>query len=1064
MLVEVETCLHTVSPLKTNLTLIRIGLSVTSFFLLFVPTPLCAAKFTFGDQTLTVPDGFVVERVAQTQMVPRPIEMDFDDKGRLYVSDSSGTNDKPDKQLVDRPHRVVRLEDINGDGVYDKQTIFADRMMFPEGVMWHNGSLYVGAPPSIWKLTDTNNDGVADERVEWFQGKTLTGCANDLHGPYLGPDGWFYWCKGAFATQKHAIQGKPDWATRAAHIFRARPDGTGLEPVMTGGMDNPVEVAFTAGGERLFTTTFVYRPEANQRDGVVHAIYGGLYGKPNDVLSGHAATGDLMPVMSVFGAAAPCGLTRYRSEVFGKGYRDNFFVSLFNVHKITRHELKPDGSTFTSKTTDFMTSDGPDFHPTDVLEDADGSLVVLDTGGWYKLCCPTSQLAKPDILGAIYRVRRLNSPAIPDPRGLAIDWNAQSPSDLTRHLGSPRPFITDKAIHELARRGADSVSALKQSLSSQTNPSVRSLTLWALTQIENPEARKVVHTAILDENSLVASTAIHSVSIWRDRSAVPFLLKVLVDGKPETQRVAAEALGRIGDKSVVPHLLALANSPHDRPLEHSIIFALIELNDPVATRQGMVPPTSPTKIQAALIAVDQMASGNIQPKEVLPFLDDTSKVLNSSPVTKKTARWIANHHPDWGSALSGFLSQQIMAEKGDLKAQIELARFVAELAAAPEVQSLIANIAGDSTAPTTARKIVLESMVLTKFKEAPKTWITVITALINSRSPELLEPAIKAARWMAARKTDSADLKTALLNTGSKPEIAAKMRLGSLSSIHGGLQEISADLFQFLLSETEVSHPVMQKKMASEILAQARLNHEKLVTLATKIKEVGPLELGTLLAAFDQTTNDVVVLHLIDSLRHSKSITSLRADQLKPRFLKYSKAIQAKGDEVLALLEVNAAEQKSRLTSLVSLTKDGDVRRGQTIFNSTKAACSTCHAIGYLGGELGPDLTAIGTIRTELDLLESIVFPSASFVRSFEPIRVLTRQGEDHTGILTADNHESITLATGPETNVIVNRSDIVEMRPSSVSVMPQGLDQQLTQQELGDLLAFLKNTKWGAQ
>ncbi len=60
-------------------------------------------------------------------------------------------------------------------------------MMFPEGTMWHDGSLYVAAPPSIWKLTDTDGDGVADERAEWFQGKTLTGCANDLHGPYARP-------------------------------------------------------------------------------------------------------------------------------------------------------------------------------------------------------------------------------------------------------------------------------------------------------------------------------------------------------------------------------------------------------------------------------------------------------------------------------------------------------------------------------------------------------------------------------------------------------------------------------------------------------------------------------------------------------------------------------------------------------------------------------------------------------------------------------------------------------------------------------------------------------------
>ena len=91
--------------------------------------------------------------------------------------------------------------------------VLAQGLMFPEGVMWRDGSLYDAAPPSIWKLTDTDGDGVADQRVEWFQGKTLTGCANDLHGPYPGPDGWIYWCKGAFAPQTYELPGKGTFKT-----------------------------------------------------------------------------------------------------------------------------------------------------------------------------------------------------------------------------------------------------------------------------------------------------------------------------------------------------------------------------------------------------------------------------------------------------------------------------------------------------------------------------------------------------------------------------------------------------------------------------------------------------------------------------------------------------------------------------------------------------------------------------------------------------------------------------------------------------------------------------------
>ena len=113
-----------------------------------------------------------------------------------------------------------------------------------------------------------------------------------------------------------------------------------------------------------------------------------------------------MPALTHLGPAAPSGLTRYASRVFGDGYRDNFFAALFNLQKVTRHALEPSGATFTSRDSDFLVSNSRDFHPTDVLEDADGSLLVLDTGAWYKLCCPTSQLAAPEVLGAIYRVRR----------------------------------------------------------------------------------------------------------------------------------------------------------------------------------------------------------------------------------------------------------------------------------------------------------------------------------------------------------------------------------------------------------------------------------------------------------------------------------------------------------------------------------------------------------------------------------------------------------------------------------------------------------------------------------
>jgi putative heme-binding domain-containing protein len=138
----------------------------------------------------------------------------------------------------------------------------------------------------------------------------------------------------------------------------------------------------------------------------------------------------------------------------------------------------------------------------------------------------------------------------------------------------------------------------------------------------------------------------------------------------------------------------------------------------------------------------------------------------------------------------------------------------------------------------------------------------------------------------------------------------------------------------------------------------------------------------------------------------------------------------------------------------------GDVRRGQVVFNGTKAQCAACHKIGYKGGLTGPDLTRIGGIRTERDLLESIAFPSASFVRSYEAVRVVTLDGRTLSGILKSDAPDEIVLTVAADKEERIPRADVESMSPSAISVMPAGLDQQLTPQELADLVAFLKACK----
>ena len=1002
-----------------------------------------------GTHTFTLPEGFEIELVAGPPLVDRPITADFDEQGRLYVSDSSGSNDKVDIQLKERPHRILRLVDTDGDGKFDAKTVFADRMMFPEGTMWHDGSLYVAAPPSIWKLTDTNDDGVADERVEWFQGKTLTGCANDLHGPYAGPDGWIYWCKGAFAEQTYERPGKKPLVTKASHIFRCRPDGSGIEAVMTGGMDNPVDTVFTRSGDRIFTTTFLQQPAGGLRDGLIHAVYGGVYGKQHGVLDGHPRTGELMPVLAHLGAAAPCGLVRCESDQLGEGFQDNVFAALFNMHKVTRHVLTPEGATYKSETSDFVVSDNLDFHPTDVLEDADGSLLVVDTGGWYKLCCPTSQLWKPDMLGGIYRVKRKGAKPVDDPRGRTLDWAKMSPDDLGERLGDPRPAVRRRAIAELARLGPKAIRGIGVALLPfEENPHRHENALWAAARIEGEEFRKIARM-VVDGEEPYALVALHSISLWKDKAALPEVLDALKSDSPRLRRAAAEALGRIGDASDVPALLDAAATAGDRFEEHSITYALMEIAEAQATQKGLE-SNNPQTRRTALIALDQMEPGGLKPADVAGLLG------SPDPLLRETAAWIVDRHPDWGDALAGYLREKLASPLATEDDRLDLRRQLTRFSRAQSVQSLLIGTLGDAQAPLASRVLALEAMAGGGWKELPAECLTAVLAALSSGPAELRGPAVTVLRQVPVAKPSMAAVAEALLPVARREDVPAAVRADALAAVPGGLASVDDALFAFLKQHVGNDQEVLVRATAADALSRAKLTPAQLSSLTEVFAEIGPLEADRVLQAYKDVSDEGVGLKLMAALKESSAVTALRVDTLKASLAKATPAVQAAGQHVFAALNVDPQKQKEKLDGLLASMKPGDVRRGQLVFHSQKAACASCHAMGYLGGRVGPDLTRIAQIRNERDLLEAIVFPSASFVRSYEPTLVLTLEGKVHSGILTAE-HPELILLTGPRDEVRIRRDQVDEVRPGTVSVMPSGLDQQLSAQDLADLIAFLK-------
>ena len=743
-------------------------------FCVFVALAICcvlretdgAETVSLAPHTFIIPEGYELKRVAAPPLVQRPIHMYFDVDGVLYVTDSSGNTDKAPDQLKDPQHRVLRLVDHDGDGVFDESTVFAEKLPFPEGILVQDGAVYVGAPPHIWKLRDSDGDHVADERTVWFDGGSIEKCGNDMHGPYLGTDGFFYWCKGAFAPQEHELSNGKTLKSSAAHIYRARPDGSQLEMVMTGGMNNPVGLAFSETGERFLSGTFFDLSKPGRRDGILHAVYGGTYGRKNPrVLTPHPNTGGFLPILTQLGPAAPSGMVMPRHETLG--LRKDLICTEFNTRRVSRHRLTRSESSYAAETSTFLESDQSDFHPTDVIEDADGSLLVADTGSWYMICCPTSKIAKPDVLGAIYRIQKKGSDPVADPRGLQLDWNHPQVS----WLSDERPSVVKRAVDVLARES--NIDALSM-------VSARVQAVWSLHRIQNQRARGAVRKLLNAEDSDVRAASIHSVALWRDRDAMKPLLELLSHNDPQLRRQAAMALGRIGDSAAVQPLLQTSSTEMDPFLNHAIVYALYEIGD---------------------------------------------------------VRSLPDGHP--------------------LSKQVHLMR-------------------------------------------------------------------------KADQGNDRAD---------AYPEI-------------------------------------------------------------------------------------------------------LSASWKKPN-------------------QKQLAQQERRLDKLAAFLPKGDAARGAKLFNSRdKSKCVTCHLRGKKGVRLGPDLTRIGEIRSEKNLLEAIVFPSASIARYHEVVTVLRKNGKAVSGLLVKESVDKMFLSSAEGVVQPIAFRQIEEARYSNVSLMPEGLDKLLKPEEIADLVAYLKRPK----
>lgn len=522
-------------------------------------------------KSFIVAEGFEVNLFAADPLLAKPIQMNFDPQGRLWVATSEiYPHIKPGEKANDK---IIILEDTKGVGKADKVTIFADGLLIPTGIEPGDGGAYVANSTELLHLSASKPGGKADKTRVLLSGFGTEDTHHILHTFRWGPDGMLYMNQ---STYIHSHIETPYGVRRlnGGGIWQYRPETHRLE-VFLRGFINTWGHHFDHYGQSFVT-------DGANGEGITHGVPGAGYSwaigfKNNEILHG------LNP-----GSPKHCGLEILSGSHLPEDWRGNMITNDFRGHRVCRFVIKDNGSTYTSQEkTELIKTNHAAFRPIDIKMGPDGAIYIAD---WYN---PIIQHGEIDFRdprrdhthGRIWRVTAKGRPLVKKP-----DLVNAKTAELLDHLKSTEDWTRHNAKRVLKERGAKDVfPAVKEWITRQEDEHALLEALWVYQSLDVVNADLLNHL-LRAKDYQVRAAAARVLTHWHERlpNALELLAARANDEHPRVRMEAVRSLVALKTARAAEVAMTALDRPTDKVLDYALWLTAKEL-EPVwlsALREG----------------------------------------------------------------------------------------------------------------------------------------------------------------------------------------------------------------------------------------------------------------------------------------------------------------------------------------------------------------------------------------------------------------------------------------------------------------------------------------------